>query len=114
GLLADLDAPRERRRTLRRQDTFRTAVEHAKAKRRVAGRFAGAVEAVVVLLVPPGQLGAALEQHRAKLGVVAHTRDAKLELRLDGAVSRGAETQARHAGTVPFARPYLASDTPRP
>src|SRR5438552_14542038 len=87
GLLADLDASFEGRRTLCGEDAAWAAVEHAKPQRRVAGRLARPVETVVVLLVAARQLGAALAEHRAKLGVVACARDAKPELRLDGAVS---------------------------
>src|SRR2546427_5727029 len=108
--LADLDASVERRGTLCRQHTARAAVEHAKAERRVPGRFARPVEAVVVFLVSPDQRRAALEEHRAKLGVVALAGDAKLELRFDGAVSRSAQTPARHAGRVTVTRRSFASD----
>src|SRR6266581_7219574 len=113
GLLANLDASFEGRRTLCGEDAARAAVEHAKPQRRVAGRLARPVETVVVLPVAARQLGAALAQHRAELGVVARAGDAKLELRLDGAVSRGAQPATRHAASVTVTRRSFATGRER-
>src|SRR5437870_4856083 len=109
GLLADLDASVECGRTLGGQHAPWPAVEDAKAKSGVACRLARAVEAVVVFSVPASKFGATLEQHRAQLGVIANAGDAKLELRLDGAVSRSAQTPARHAASRTGAAPAGAA-----
>src|SRR5260370_29667596 len=90
GFLSNLYAAHELGRPLRREHATRTPVEDAKPQRGVACRFAGPVEAVVLLLVLSLQLRPPLAQQRAQPGMIAPAGDAGLQLAFHAAVTGAA------------------------
>src|SRR4029077_19894732 len=80
GLFSHFDPAHELGRPFRGEASARAAVEHTKPQRGVSRRLAGAVEAVVLLVVLTLELRAALVKQGAQPRMILRSGDAELQL----------------------------------